>query len=94
MNERRHIDSNRLSIAPSQSMLQTGSSQHQRIISPVRTSAILLLVAALSVGCTPTVKVATDEPITINLNVNIKHEILVKVDKELDDLFSEDSDLF
>lgn len=45
-------------------------------------------------GCTPTVKVATDEPITINLNVNIKHEILVKVDKDLDNLFSEDSDLF
>jgi hypothetical protein len=26
--------------------------------------------------------------------VNIKHEILVKVDKELDDLFSEESDIF
>jgi len=60
----------------------------------VRTSSITLLIAALSAGCTPTVKVATDEPITINLNVNIKHEILVKVDKELDDLFSEDSELF
>ena len=46
----------------------------------------LLAMAA----CTPTVKVATDEPITINLNVNIKHEILVKVDKELDDLFADD----
>lgn len=45
-------------------------------------------------GCTPTVKVATDEPITINLNVNIQHEIRVKVDRELDDLFSQDSDLF
>ncbi len=54
--------------------------------------AIMLL--PLAGGCTPTVKVATDEPITINLNVNIKHEILVKVDKELDDLFSDDSDLF
>lgn len=51
----------------------------------------LLLTAA---ACTPTVKVATDEPITINLNVNIKHEILVKVDRELDDLFSKDSELF
>lgn len=60
----------------------------------MRTSAFPLLIAALTFGCTPTVKVATDEPITINLNVNIKHEILVKVDKELDDLFSEDSDLF
>ncbi|MGV0036391.1 MAG: YnbE family lipoprotein [Candidatus Azotimanducaceae bacterium WSBS_2022_MAG_OTU7] len=27
---------------------------------------------------------------TINLNVNIKHEILIKVDKQLDDLFSND----
>ena len=44
-------------------------------------------------ACTPTVKVATDEPITTNLNVNIKHEILVKVDKQLDDVF-EDSELF
>jgi hypothetical protein len=53
-------------------------------------ACLLMLVSA----CTPTIKVATDEPITINLNVNIKHEILVKVDKELDDLFDEDSELF
>jgi hypothetical protein len=53
--------------------------------------AVLLIAAS---ACTPTIKVATDEPITINLNVNIKHEILVKVDKELDDLFEEDSELF
>jgi hypothetical protein len=56
--------------------------------------ALTLAAGLLAGACTPTVKVATDEPITINLNVNIKHEILVKVDKELDDLFSEDSDLF
>lgn len=48
----------------------------------------------LLAGCVPTLKVAMDEPITINLNVNIKHEILVKVDKDLDSLFNEDSDLF
>jgi hypothetical protein len=57
----------------------------------------LLLCGALlgaTSGCTPTVKVATDEPITINLNVNIKHEILIKVDRELDDLFSKESELF
>ena len=55
----------------------------------------LLMAALLGLSaCTPTVKVATDEPITINLNVNIKHEILVKVDRELDGLFSKDSGLF
>jgi len=55
---------------------------------------IFLLGLLLFSACTPTVKVATDEPITINLNVNIKHEIIVKVDKELDGLFNDDSDLF
>lgn len=54
----------------------------------------LFLGILLAGACTPTVKLATDEPITINLNVNIKHEILVKVDKALDDVFSEDSELF
>ncbi len=56
------------------------------------TTAVSLL--GLLLACTPTVRIATDEPITINLNVNIKHEILVKVDGELDDLFAEDSGLF
>lgn len=51
--------------------------------------------ALLSVGCTPTVKVqAPTEPININLNVKIQHEIYIKVDRELDDLFSESSGLF
>lgn len=54
-----------------------------------------LLIGGLGLSaCTPTVKVDTREPITINLNVNIKHEILIKVDKELDDVLSEDSGLF
>jgi len=50
-------------------------------------------LCGVMLGCTPTVKVATDEPITINMNVNIKHEILVRVDKDLDNVF-EDSELF
>jgi uncharacterized Zn finger protein len=46
-------------------------------------------------ACTPTVQVAVpDKPITINLNVKIEHEIRVKVEKELDDLFKKDSGLF
>lgn len=47
----------------------------------------------LTSACTPTVQVTASEPITINLNVKIEHEIRIKVDKELDDLF-EDEDLF
>jgi hypothetical protein len=54
--------------------------------------AILLISLA---ACSPTVKVeAPKEPIEINLNVKIEHHIRVQVDKELDDLFEEDSDLF
>ncbi|HET9606227.1 MAG TPA: YnbE family lipoprotein [Nitrospira sp.] len=45
-------------------------------------------------GCTPRVEVAADKPITINLNVKIDHEIRVKVDKELDQVLSQDSGLF
>lgn len=53
---------------------------------------LLPLVMIIS-ACT--VKVAApDKPITINLNVKIEHEVRVKVEKELDDLFKEDSDLF
>ena len=65
----------------------------------IRTSAaamivVLALAAWLLAACTPTVKVeAPDKPIEINMNVNIKHEILVKVEKEVEEMF-EDEDLF
>jgi hypothetical protein len=60
----------------------------QTLIALLTTSVVLL-------ACTPTVKVeAPDEPITINLNVKIEHEIRVKVDRELDTLFDEDNGLF
>ena len=46
-------------------------------------------------GCTPTVNVAVpNEPITINLNVRIEHEIRVQVEEELENIFSPDSGLF
>lgn len=55
--------------------------------------AIMLVVAAGITACTPTVRVAADDPITINLNVNIQHDIRVRVERDLDDLFS-DSGVF
>ncbi|MGI0117691.1 YnbE family lipoprotein [Zooshikella sp. RANM57] len=57
--------------------------------------AAVSLLASFLVGCTPRVEVAVPEkPITINLNVKVEHEIKVKIDKELDEIFSEDSELF
>lgn len=53
--------------------------------------ALLLAIAA----CTPTVQVAVpNEPININLNVKIEHEIYIRVDKQLDEMFSDSSGLF
>ncbi len=50
------------------------------------------LIALLS-ACTLRVA-APEEPITINLNVKIEHEIRVKVEKELEQLFENESELF
>ena len=59
--------------------------------------SIIFLIVQLSflAGCTPTVQIAAPEkPIEININVKIEHEIRLRVDKELDGLFDEDSDVF
>lgn len=53
----------------------------------------LMAIAALG-GCA-TVKVqAPDKPIEINLNVNIKQEVLIKMDKEIEDLIANNPDIF
>ena len=49
----------------------------------------IILCCAVLMGCTPTVKVqAPNEPININLNVKIDHEINIKVDKALDNIIN------
>jgi len=54
-----------------------------------------ILVFILLLGCNPTVKVeAPDEPITINMNIKIEHEVRIKVEKDLEGVFAEDSGLF
>ncbi|ACA86197.1 MULTISPECIES: YnbE family lipoprotein [Shewanella] len=59
--------------------------QIQRITLSAITALLLLT------GCTPTVKIEPpDKPIVINLNVKIEHEIRIKVDKELDELLTND----
>lgn len=57
--------------------------------------AVFSFCIGLLSGCTPSVQVALpNEPININLNVKIQHEILIKIDKQLDNMFSESSGLF
>jgi hypothetical protein len=56
---------------------------------------LALALFALAIGCAPKVEVTpSEEPIVINLNVKIEHEIRVKVDKDLENLFEEDEELF
>ena len=51
----------------------------------------LLLVSA----CQPRVALeAPKEPIVINLNVKIEQEVRVKVEKDVEDLFDDNEDLF
>ena len=60
----------------------------------IRLMTISLLLVFVA-GCTPTVRLeAPKEPIEINLNVKIEHNIRVQVDQELEDLFDEESDVF
>ena len=57
-------------------------------------SGLALLITVLS-GCTPRIEVAAPkEPITINMNVKIEHEIHIKVDKDVETLLKSRSDLF
>lgn len=54
-----------------------------------------LLCALLLAGCTPKVQLeAPDEPIVINLNVKIEHEVRVRVEKDLDQLIENEKELF
>ncbi len=57
--------------------------------------AAVLTAALAAAGCTPKVQLeAPKEPIVINMNIKIEHEVRVKVDEDLDELISEDKDIF
>ncbi|OCG65802.1 hypothetical protein A9G48_10460 [Gilliamella sp. wkB18] len=55
----------------------------------VRNVMVIMVLVGTLIGCSPTVKVqAPSEPININLNVKIDHEINIKVDKALDNIIN------
>ena len=61
-----------------------------------KTTLFHLVALALLLGaCSPTVRIeAPDKPIEINMTLNIKHEILVKVEKDVQQLFDSNNGLF
>ena len=45
---------------------------------------LAMMAPMLLAGCTPRIEIAASkEPITINMNVKIEHEIHIKVDKDV-----------
>lgn len=62
-----------------------------------RTSLCTFIALAMLMlnGCVPRIELsAPKEPITINMNVKIEHEIHIKVDKDVENLLKNQSDLF
>lgn len=57
---------------------------------------LMPLVAGLSLpACTPSVRLeAPREPIEFNVNINITQEVRVKIDRELEEAFKENPELF
>lgn len=58
--------------------------------------AVAAIAAALMLpACSPTVRVeAPADPIEINLNVKIDQEVRVRIDRELDQVFQDNPDIF
>lgn len=53
------------------------------------------LLLAAGAACQPRVAVeAPKDPIVINMNIKIEHEIKVQVDRELEQLFANEEDIF
>lgn len=57
--------------------------------------SLLTITSVMLSGCVPRIEVAAPkEPITINMNVKIEHEILIKADKDVESLLKSRSDVF
>ena len=66
--------------------------RHYRLF---RAAAALWLIGMVLAACQPRIAVeAPKDPIVINLNVKIEHEVRVKIDKELEDVFEQNPELF
>lgn len=62
-----------------------------KALTSLATASYILLLT----GCIPRIEVAAPkEPITINMNVKIEHEIHIQVDKDVEKLLKNNSSLF
>ncbi|WP_208612576.1 YnbE family lipoprotein [Xenorhabdus vietnamensis] len=54
----------------------------------------VVLLNVLLVGCVRLEVATPDKPININMNVKIEHEIHIKVDRQIEDMLKNNSNLF
>jgi nitrous oxide reductase accessory protein NosL len=59
-----------------------------------RIALATMAATATLAACTPTVKVATDKPIEINLNVTVRQEVVVRLEKDVQDLLKQNPGIF
>jgi YnbE-like lipoprotein len=60
-----------------------------------RKEAAALAAMAALVACTPTVRVEVpDKPIEINLNINIRQEVVVKLERDVQETLRQNQDIF
>lgn len=61
----------------------------------MRASLLSGICAAMAAaGCIPVQIQAPDEPIEINLNVNIRQEVIVRLERDAEELLEQNADLF
>jgi hypothetical protein len=56
--------------------------------------ALLPVLAVAAAGCIPVQIQAPDEPIEINLNVTIRQEVIVRLERDAQELLEQNGDLF
>ena len=60
-----------------------------------KVGCLVMITAFFLSGCVPRIEVApSKDPIVINMNVKIEHEINIKVDKDVEKMLKTQSDIF
>ncbi len=54
----------------------------------------IIACTLLLAGCTPTVNVATEKPIEINMNIKIEHHVKVEIEKDVQKAIKNNKDIF
>ncbi|GJL94617.1 MAG: hypothetical protein DHS20C05_10220 [Hyphococcus sp.] len=71
-----------------------GLQNHMTFGALTRISAAPIVLALALSACTTVRLEGGDKPIEVNLNVKIDQEVRVKLDKEIEDLISDNPDIF